>query len=124
MLTAKGLGAVFAVTLSEIQNRNFDSGNYISTRLEDMLSKLRGSLPTNDVDLTGRENEASPDAAAIKAKLEQDQAKEKERKQFRKQQENAELEAPQKAVPQVDMEELTPPAAPQTPVAPQKPAAV
>ena len=123
LLDAKGLSSYFG-NLSEAQAKALESNNYISSRIEDILSKLRGSIATRDIDLEGQTQSTPTDAYPIKAKLEQDANKEKERKQLRKQQENAELEAPAKEVPQVDMEELTPPASPQIPVAPQKPAAV
>ena len=92
MLDSKGLASYFP-SLSEAQNKALDANNYISTRVEDILSKLRGSMGASDIDLKGGGgNEASPEVSGIKGKLEQDEAKEKARKDMRKQQQNAELE--------------------------------
>jgi hypothetical protein len=121
LLSAKGLGSIFSTVLSEIQNRALDSNNYISTRAEDILSKLRGSIVTDSVDLEGKERQVSPDVSGIKSKLEQDADKEKQRKQMRKQKENEDLEQPTKETPEVEMTELAEPVqtAPVPPVAPK-----
>lgn len=111
MLNGKGISSYFP-QLSEAQNKALESNNYISTRVEDILSKLRGSMATKDVDLKGGPHAESSEVSGIKDKLEQDQAKEKQRKQMRKEQENAELEGAQKETPEVEMGELGAPPAP------------
>jgi len=129
MLDSLGLASYFP-SLSEAQNKALESNNYISTRVEDILSKLRGAISTKDIDLKGGPQADNPEVAGIKGKLEQDAAKEKQRKEMRKQQENAELEGgpgAAKETPEVEMgadlgaPPAPPPAAP--PAAPRPPAA-
>lgn len=116
MFDAKGISAYFP-SLAEAQNRALDANNYIATRIDDILAKVRGAMATND----------------MASKLKTDQDKEKQRKQMRKDQENAELEgAPtgeEKATPAVELGELgappAPPAAPPVPPpAPPRPPTV
>ncbi len=120
MLDSKGLASYFPA-LSEAQNKALESNNYISTRVEDILSKLRGATVTEKVDLGGEGEEVtSPEVAGIKGKLEDDAAKEKRRKQMRKEQEAAELAGGGKETPNVEIaEDLGAPAAP--PATPRPP---
>jgi hypothetical protein len=111
MFDAKGISVYFP-SLSEAQNRALDANNYIATRIDDILAKVRGAMVTND----------------IASKLKTDQDKEKQRKQMRKEQENAELEGgptpPEgKETPNVELGELGTPATP-LPAAPARPSAV
>jgi len=105
MFDAKGISAYFP-SLAEAQNRALDANNYIATRIDDILAKVRGAMATSD----------------IATKLKTDQEKEKQRKQMRKEQENAELEGAtptEKETPTVELGELgTPPAPPAAPAAP------
>lgn len=105
MFDSKGISAYFP-SLAEAQNRALDANNYIATRIDDILAKVRGAMVTQD----------------MSGKLKQDIDKEKQRKQMRKEQENAELEGgggAGKETPNVEMGELAPPAAapppPETP---------
>jgi hypothetical protein len=99
MFDSKGISAYFP-SLAEAQNRALDANNYIATRIDDILSKVRGSLASEN----------------MAGKLQQDQDKEKKRKEMRKEQENAELEGGAgKEAPNVEMGELAPPAAPAPP---------
>lgn len=113
MLDSVGLASMFP-SLSEAQNKALEANNYISTRVDDILSKLRGAM-------AGSEKPAGaaldrPEIAGIKGKLQSDQDKEKQRKQMRKEQEASELEGGAgKETPQVEMGELAPPAAPAAP---------
>lgn len=117
MLDSLGLASFFP-SLSEATNKALESNNYISTRVEDILSKLRGALATKDVDLKGGETPDRPDVAGIKGKLQSDEDKEKSRKQMRKDQENVELENKGKETPEVEIEEdLGAPPVPATPLA-------
>ena len=109
MLDGIGLASMFP-SLAEAQNKALEANNYISTRVDDILAKLRGALesqkkfqpaPTERPEITG-----------IKTKLQSDQDKEKQRKQMRKEQENAALEGGKKETPVVEMEELAPPVQP------------
>lgn len=113
MFDSKGISAYFP-SLAEAQNRALDANNYIATRIDDILAKVRGAMASQDMG----------------AKLKQDESKEKQRKQMRKDQENAELEgekpegeqAPGKETPAVELGELGAPAAP-PPATPPPPAA-
>lgn len=124
MLDSLGLASYFP-SLSEAQNKALESNNYISTRIEDILARLRGAISTKEVDLKGETNPESPEVAGIKGKLQDADEKEKQRKQMRKDQEAAELAGKSKEAPQVEMNEDLggPVAAPAAPPAPAKPAA-
>lgn len=106
MLNGLGLASYFP-SLSEAANKALESNNYISTRVEDILSKLRGAVATKDIDLKGEDNEdaGKPEVAGIKSKLKTDEDKEKARKQMRKDQEVSELENKGKETPEVEIEE-------------------
>ncbi len=122
MLDSLGLASYFP-SLSEATNKALESNNYISTRVEDILSKLRGAMGTNEVDLKGSNDVEKPEVAGIKGKLQSDDDKEKARKQMRKDQEAAELASPDKETPEVEIDEdLTAPPAPAVP--PKAPPAI
>lgn len=117
MLDSLGLASYFP-SLSEATNKALESNNYISTRVEDILSKLRGSMGTNEIDLKGGNTPEKPEVAGIKQKLQSDEDKEKSRKQMRKDQAAAELEGKDKETPEVEIEEdLAPPPPPPPPKA-------
>ena len=113
MLDSLGLASYFP-SLSEAQNKALDSNNYISTRVEDILSKLRGAMDTKAIDLKGGPGANNPEVSGIKENLEESAAKEKQRKQMRKDQAAQELEGGEgKETPEVELGELgAPPAAP------------
>ncbi len=121
MLDSLGLASYFP-SLSEATNKALESNNYISTRVEDILSKLRGAMKTHDIDLKGVEKEENPETQALRGKLQQDQDKEKARKEMRKEQEAQELESKTKETPEIEVEEdLTPAPAPAPAPPPAKP---
>lgn len=115
MLNGKGMSSFFP-QLSEALSNALASNQYVSTRLDEILSKLRASMNTKDIDLEGGPKSDSPEISGIKGKLEQDSAKEKARKQMRKDQENVEMEGGKKETPQVEMGELAPPPPASAPV--------
>jgi hypothetical protein len=127
MLDSLGLASYFP-SLSEAQNKALESNNYISTRVEDILSKLRGAMGTRDIDLKGGGVDR-PDVAGIKGKLTDDAEKEKQRKLQRKEQAAADLagggDNMDKETPEVDITEdlgtKTPPPA-SAPTVPTRPA--
>lgn len=121
MLDGKGLASYFP-SLSEAQNKALEANNYISTRVEDILSKLRGAITTKEIDLKGGGEIESPEVTGIKGKLKSDEDKEKARKQMRKDQEEAELSGQGKETPDVEIEEDL--GAPPTPKVPPKVAPV
>jgi hypothetical protein len=98
MLDSLGLASYFP-SLAEATNKSLESNNYISSRVEDILSKLRGAMHTKDIDLQGDDSVQSPEVNEIKNKLQSNEQKEKLRKQLRKEQE---LDA---ITPEIEIEE-------------------
>lgn len=115
MLDSLGLASYFP-TLSEATNKALESNNYISTRIEDVLSKLRGALKTKDIDLRGESISAtiSPEVESVKRSLEQSDKKEKLRKDLKRQQQEEELGLGDiRETPEIEIEEEAPVAIPQ-----------
>lgn len=104
MLDSLGLASYFP-SLAEATNKSLESNNYISTRVEDILSKLRGAMVGKNTDLSGGPEPERPEVAGIKNKLKSDDEKEKARKLQRKEQEAAELSNKGKETPEVEIEE-------------------
>lgn len=105
MLDHLGL-APFFPTLAEATNRSLDANQYILTRLEDITSRLRGTVQTNDIDLKGSNSiPSTPELDATREKLQSEQDKEKSRKQLKKQQENSEVDQQSKPEPELEVEE-------------------
>lgn len=115
MLDSLGLASMFP-SLSEALNKSLEANNYISTRVDDILSKLRGALASQEKSPTAPTPDR-PEVAGIKSKLQNDLDKEKQRKQMRKEQEASELGTPAKETPEIEMGELAPPPPPAAPVA-------
>jgi len=115
MLDSLGLASYFP-SLSEAQNKSLESTNYISTRIEEILSQLRGATVTKEIDLRGDKKETNPAVENIKNVLKQNEEKEKARKEQRKQQQDAELDnagSPNKETPEIEInEDLAAPAVP------------
>ncbi len=103
MLDSLGL-APFFPSLSEAQNKSLEANNYIATRIDDILSKLSGSITANKIDLEG-ESSVKPEVENLKNKLEFDAQKEKKRKELRKEQEAAEVEMNAKPIPEIEVTE-------------------
>lgn len=104
MLDRLGLASFFP-SLAEATNKSLESNQYISTRVEDILSRLSGTLETKEIDLKNDLTpEVSPAVKNIQNNLQQEQDKEKSRKQMRK---NIEDEAlmPDKVTPDIEVEE-------------------
>jgi hypothetical protein len=120
MLDSLGLASMFP-SLAEAQNKALESNNYISSRVDDILSKLRGAMASQEkIEAPSPER---PEVTGIKNKLQDDQEKELKRKQMRKEQEASELEGGAgKETPEVEMGELGAPAAPAPPAPPAAPA--
>ena len=118
MLDSLGLASYFP-SLSEATNKALESNNYISTRIEDIISKLRGALKTRDIDLRGDTTPAvvtNPELDSIKQSLEQSDKKDKLRKDLRKQQQEEELGLDQiKETPEIEIDEEPPIPQPITP---------
>ncbi len=123
MLDSLGL-APFFPALSEATNKALEANNYISTRLEDIISKLRGTMKTRDIDVKNEGEKAkSPEIEQAKKSLQEQDEKEIARKQMRKDLENESLQNEIKETPEVELEGLeNAPPPPPAPVA--KPPAV
>ncbi len=113
--------ATFFPSLAEASSKTLESNQYALTRIEDILSKLRGSASKSSpaIDLKNDVGEMEPipsvNPESLKQNLTQEQAAEKARKQRRKEEENAAFEPEPAPAPP----ELTQPAPPvQSPVVP------
>lgn len=85
MLDRLGIASYFP-ELAEATNKNLEAGQYCLTRLENILSRLRGATKLNQIDFEGQHNtKQTPEVAALKTNLENQKNKEQERKQMRKQ---------------------------------------
>lgn len=105
MLDSLGL-APFFPSLSEAQNKSLEANNYISSRVDEILSKLRGSMNAKRIDLEGDEEINKPELSGIKNKLQEDEDKEVSRKKMRKEQELLEsTKSLNKETPQVEIQE-------------------
>lgn len=122
MLDSLGLASFFP-ELSEATKSSLDSNNYISSRVEDTLSKLRGALVGKELDLQGDQDKTqNSQTVDVRQKLQNQEQKEKERKQMRKNKENSELEEPTKIEPNIEMtEDLSQPTNLPTPKKPTSP---
>jgi hypothetical protein len=87
MMDALGIASYFPA-LAEATRSALESNQYMYTRIEDILSKLRGSLtPPEKVDLLISEDETySPDVTNLKSKLEDKELKDLKIKEKRKDQ--------------------------------------
>ena len=99
MMDRLGISSYFP-TLAEATTKNLDATQYSLTRVEDILSKLRGSIETpasEEIDLTGDSgaaplSEALPSAInpdAVKQNLQQQELADKSRKERRKEEQLA-----------------------------------
>lgn len=131
MMLDKLAMSAFFPQLAEATNKSLESNQYVLTRVEDILAKLRGSMvATNAVDLIHSTSEkTNPETAALQAKLQQDADNEKNKKQLRKDLEDKALQdkMTDKETPEVEIDEdlsapvnVAPPAAPVAPAPPVK----
>jgi len=126
MLDKLGLSSLFP-SLSEATNKALESNNYILTRLEEIVSKLRGTMKSKDIDLgPGEAPQTNEQAAQIKKKLENANEQDKMKKQMRKDLEDQALQeqTQMKETPEIEIEEEPAPLPPApAPVAPAPPPA-
>lgn len=126
MLDTLGISSFFP-SLAEATNKSLESNQYVLTRVEDILSKLRGTMEADEIDLSN-ENPAAqtPEMQALKGKLQNHEESEKAKKKMRKELEEKKLQEQSKEEPEVEIEEdlsqpteVTPaPAQPPAPVVP------
>ena len=136
MLDKLGIASFFP-TLAEATRSALESNQYMSTRIEDVLGKLRGSLEPSDkdkIDLVNDEEEEKLDRTleTIKHNLSEEDKKQKELKEKRKSLRDMGMQEPEKKVPEDMAKELSmpatiekspPPALRPLPPAPKPPAA-
>jgi hypothetical protein len=85
--------APYFPSLGESISKQFDANNYIQTRLDEIISKLRGTMQTDNIDLSHDDQApASPAAENAKQSLEQSEQKDKQRKELRQQMQDKKLE--------------------------------
>lgn len=119
MLSALNLSPMFP-GLSESHNKALESNNYILTRIDDILSKLRGAIKTTPMDLEFKPKEPSDQRAnKILDNLKEEEILDNKKKQMRKQLENEAI----KETPEIEvMDEPTPEIVKETPApVPTKP---
>ena len=105
MLDTLGISSFFP-SLAEATNKSLESNQYVLTRIEDILSKLRGTMASDEIDLSA-ENPASqtPEMQALKNKLQNQEDNDKAKKKMRKELEDKKLQEQSKEEPEVEIEE-------------------
>lgn len=104
--------ASFFPSLAEANNKALEANNYMLTRIDDILSKLRGAMETKDLDL---KNDTAAPPNEMANRLQDMSDKEKAKKQMRKEIEEQNLVS-KKPEATVEMkEDLAAPAKMQTP---------
>jgi len=98
MLDRLGLAPFFS-ELSEASQKSLESNNYMQTRVESVLSKLRGTVETKALDL---KNYDAPPPSPVANQLQEEDEKEKARKKMRKEIEQQNLEKPK---PEIEVQE-------------------
>lgn len=91
MLSTLGLSSYFSNTLSEIIQKSHEGHNYSMSRLSDMLTKLRGAVVKDNVDLIEDPVAQAPEIKQIQQRLENQKNKEEKAKEMRKQIQQNEL---------------------------------
>ena len=135
MMDKLGINAYFP-SLGEATQKSLESNQYCHTRIEDILSKLRGAVSDVEIIDIQEKKDVSPENADVVENLQERQDKEKARKERRKQEELAEAESAKESIEGVpetlsgpaSVEKgmpatATPPAAPTAPSLPATPPA-
>lgn len=105
MLDSLGLATYFP-NLSEATNKALESNNYIATRIDDILVKLRSSTLTTNIDLDGDDVAIKPEVQNIKNNLEKEDEQDQRRKEMRKKKEDKALEQSVKEEPEIELGDL------------------
>ena len=96
--------ASYFPALAEAANKSLESNQYILTRLEDVLSKLRGATEGNGLDLEDNiQQPISPEIQKVKNNLSTIDKKEKEKKELRKKVEDQKV-TDQALKPEIELE--------------------
>lgn len=105
LLDSLGIASFFP-SLSEATNKAHEANNYISTRIEDILGKLRGTMKAKEIDMVNKDQfQVSPEIMNARKHLEQETNKEIENKKLRKDIENKALQDQLKETPEIEIEE-------------------
>jgi hypothetical protein len=121
MLDHLGLAPYFP-SLAEANNKQLEANQYCLTRIDDILSKLRGTMEVSKIDLTNEHQKSTPQSDAAKSILQQEETKEKQRKDVKKQlQDQSMLEKATKPQGEVEgvQQELAQPTQVEAPPAPK-----
>lgn len=105
-LNQLGMASLFP-SMAEAINKSLESNQYISTRIEDILARLRGALKGKEIDLA-QQGGGNPQSDAARQQIEDENKKEQDRKKMRKDLENQALN-PEKETPNIDVaQEMAP----------------
>jgi len=85
MMDKIGISSFFP-SLGEALRSALESNQYVSTRIEDVLSKLRGTIQEHEAEIVLDDKYQEGESAGLRANLEQQEKEEAERKERRKQQ--------------------------------------
>jgi hypothetical protein len=117
MMDRVGLASFFP-SLGEAMAKALEANQYIGSRLEDVLTKVKGSMQIPGADQwTEIKQDTAPETMAIRQNLENQEAEEQKRKDLRKQKELSRLEGKEPAAapaapppPSIEPQELERPA--------------
>ena len=105
MLNSLGLAQYFP-SLSEATEKALDAHNYISIRIDGILSKLKNSLDNSKINLQDHNTGISTqDTSEVQSQLENEDQAENLRKQRRKEKEQKKLENEFKENPEINLED-------------------
>lgn len=103
MLDSLGFASFFP-SLSEAANKSLESNNYISSRIEDILSRLKGAIKQTNLNLLDESAIAlDPESDTIKETIKQQLNKEKEQKQLKKEINESYLPSIEKENPEINL---------------------
>lgn len=101
MMDRLGIGQYFS-ELNEAQNKALDVNSYCLTRIDSMLSRLKGASQTNELDLQGKNNAVAPQAQGLASSLDKADKEEKHRKEMKKQLDTQQTAEKLKPTPEVE----------------------
>jgi len=114
MMDQLGLSSFFP-QLGEAQSKALESTQYISTRLEDVLSKLQGSVQSAEGEKwVEQEKTISPETQTLQNTLKSEREREEKRKQMRKQKADEKLDNSRTNIGEQAAQELGGPTAVET----------
>jgi len=101
MLGRMGLAPYFP-QLGEATTKQLEANQYCLSRIEDILSKLRGTQQTGEIDLTHEDQPKNEGATQIAQNLEQSEQKDKAKKEMKRQLEDNQMMSKLKPQPEVE----------------------